>query len=712
MNVLKRTDWMPASKHTRDGWTARWLARTLFLLISVVFLYPANSTAESGHVPLSVATADTLPRVLNHFQALTDKEIRLRAETQFSLHQLPDSREAWEEERRELKEKILQSAGIEWVSSELPFDLRETAVHERDGFSIHNIAFQTLPGVYATANLYRPAGGGPWPAVLVMMGHWNEGKLAGQPIGEILARNGYVAMVIDPWGAGERSSYEGEFEYHGASLGTSLLNVGRSLLGIQVMDNRRAIDFLISQPYVDGDRLAATGASGGGNQTMWLTALDERIDVSLPVVSVGTFDSYILGHNCVCEVLPDGLVHSEMAGALALLVPRPLMMHNHNQESNPAFFPSEMLRTYNQLKPLYELYDAGEKVAYDRFDRPHGYFRENRESLIGWLDLHLKGVGDGSARPEESLDPMNEEALLVYPDDRFDGVVTTTGYVRERGRSLRASHLNREQLNPERLRVTLKEPLRLEERPSSLPLRRYDADQGWQRWVLEEPHGRLLPFLVARSAEREPSGEAVVITHPQGKDHIPETLVEYHLQQGHTVVLPDLYGIGETDLSEENNFDDLSQFHTLGRASLWLGETMIGEWTEQLSRLGDALNQELEISDWHLDAIGETGMSALSLSALEWGHPASITLRNAPVSWWSDRREGIDHFSMGVHLPGILEWGDVSQLAALARVPLTVIDPVSLTGQPASDVFPEWLQEFREARERTGNGEPVEHGGR
>ncbi|MEX1212819.1 MAG: alpha/beta hydrolase family protein [Balneolaceae bacterium] len=684
----------------------------LIVLLSAPLVY-ADSPVNVIHIlpdgsSISSELPDSIPRVLNHFQALTDKEIRLRAETRYSLHQLPDSKEAWEAEKSELKEKIVQSAGIEWVSTDLPFDLRETERHEREGFFIHDIAFQTLPGVYATANLYRPSGNGPWPAVLVMMGHWSEGKLAGQPIGEALARNGYVAMVIDPWGAGERSSYPGEFEYHGASLGTSLLNVGRSLLGIQVMDNRRAIDFLISRPYVDGDKLGATGASGGGNQTMWLTALDDRIDVSVPVVSVGTFDSYVLGHNCVCEVLPDGLVHSEMAGVLALLAPRALMIHNHNEESNPTFYPSEMLRTYNQLKPLYEAYGAGDKVAYDRFDRPHGYFQENRESLIGWLDLHLKGRGDGSSRPEGQLDPMDEEKLLVYPVDRFDGVETTSGYVRDRGRSLRAAHLNRDRLDPNELRNSLRVPLRLDNRPEPLPVRRYDAKEGWQRLVLEEPHGRLLPLLVGRSAGREPSGEAIVITHPQGKEQIPEAIIENHLRQGHTVVLPDLYGTGETDLSEENNFDDLAQFHTLGRASLWLGETMIGEWTEQLSRLGKVLNQELEISSWHLDATGETGLSALALSALEWGDPASITLRGTPVSWWSDRREGIDHFSMGVHLPGILEWGDVSQLAALSQAPLRVMDPVTLTGQPASQVFPEWLREYRQARERVGNREPVD----
>src|SRR5690606_8866806 len=100
------------------------------------------------------------------------------------------------------------------------------------GYTIKNIAFQTRPEVYATANLYIPDGKGPFPGVIFMMGHSENGRLyeAYQSVGHSLALNGYVALAIDPWGAGERSTIHGEFEYHGAHLGASLMNVGESLM--------------------------------------------------------------------------------------------------------------------------------------------------------------------------------------------------------------------------------------------------------------------------------------------------------------------------------------------------------------------------------------------------------------------------------------------------------------------------------------------------
>src|SRR5690606_8902254 len=75
-------------------------------------------------------------------------------------------------------------------------------------------------------------------------------------------------------------------EYHGGNLGASLFNIGETLMGMQLTDNVRALDFLCSLPMVDTQRIGVTGASGGGNQSMWLAALDERIKAVVPVVSV------------------------------------------------------------------------------------------------------------------------------------------------------------------------------------------------------------------------------------------------------------------------------------------------------------------------------------------------------------------------------------------------------------------------------------------
>jgi hypothetical protein len=320
--------------------------RFVILIFSLIFNLAINIHSAFASfvlvetlIEFKIENADSIPSVFTDRLDLLDLYIEAEAATRFSVNQLPNNLDDWDIQRDEIRDAIIESAGIELVDSGLPFDVQETGTITLDGYSIKNIAFQSLPGVYATANLFIPDGEGPFPAVIVMLGHWEEGKLQAQPIGHTLAQNGYVGLIMDPWGAGERTTNFGEFEYHGGSLGASLMNIGRTLLGIQVSDNMRGVDYLASLPYVDSNNIGATGASGGGNQTMWLAAIDDRIKAAVPVVSVGTFESYVLGHNCICEVLVDGLTYTEASGVLGLMAPRALKMHNHKRESNPAFFP-------------------------------------------------------------------------------------------------------------------------------------------------------------------------------------------------------------------------------------------------------------------------------------------------------------------------------------------------------------------------------------
>src|SRR5439155_21169183 len=108
---------------------------------------------------------------------------------------------------------------------------------------------------------------------------------------------------------------------------------GRRLLGLRVDDNGRAVDYLVSRPEVDGKRLGVTGASGGGNQTMYAGALDERIGAVVPVCSVGTYQAYLRAACCVCEVLPGALRFAEEGDVLALVAPRALLVVNATRDS-------------------------------------------------------------------------------------------------------------------------------------------------------------------------------------------------------------------------------------------------------------------------------------------------------------------------------------------------------------------------------------------
>ena len=288
-----------------------------------------------------ILAADSLPALFaeNHADIIASR-LQHEAFLRFIRFRLPETREELESFRVHLKDQIIKKACIT-IDHQLPLQVEETGSVKMNGFIIKNIIFQTLPGIFATGNLYIPDGKGPFPAVINMNGHWDEARLAGpvQAVGITLAMHGYVCLNIDAFGAGERSIIHGIPDYHGANPGASLMNIGKTLLGIQVSENMRGIDLLCSLPNVDPQRIGATGASGGGNQTMWITAMDERVKAAVPVVSVGSFESYIMRSNCVCELLPDGLTLAEESGILALIAPRAILMCNHKQDSNPTFFP-------------------------------------------------------------------------------------------------------------------------------------------------------------------------------------------------------------------------------------------------------------------------------------------------------------------------------------------------------------------------------------
>ena len=229
----------------------------------------------------------------------------------------------WDERLSRVRDGLTRSFGrMPERPCPLQPDLLGTLI--RDGYAIERLTFQSRPGVRVTANLYRPH---PvrerYPGVVSVHGHWPWARMDPhvQPRCIGLAKLGYVVLCLDAFGAGERAIAPAAGSYHGALVGASLWPVGTPLLGLQVYDNRRAVDYLISRPEVDPARLAITGASGGGNQTLYAGATDERLGVVVPVCGIGTYDSYFATACCVCEVNIGGATYATTGDVLAMIAP-------------------------------------------------------------------------------------------------------------------------------------------------------------------------------------------------------------------------------------------------------------------------------------------------------------------------------------------------------------------------------------------------------
>lgn len=644
-----------------------------------------------------------LPSVLrdDHPDYLANQLIN-EASVKSSLYQLPNNSNEWKVHRDALKAEIIKRTGA-LLGQKLPLNMKETGSIRKNGYTVKNIIFQTRPGIYATANLYIPDGKGKFPGVVVMMGHSFNGRFYTkyQAVGVSLALQGYVNLSIDPWGAGERTTIHGIFEDHGDenNLGSSVLNIGETLIGMEITDNARAVDLLCSLPFVDPGKIGATGSSGGGNQTMWLTALDERIKAAVPVVSAGTFEAYMLGSPCICEVLPGGLTFTEEGGILAMIAPRALKLINHERDDIPSFLPQEMIRSFRIAQPVFKMLAAENNIAYQVFDLPHGYFPEDREVMLGWFNLHLKGIGRGDPVKETLIDTIPYEQLMTFqPGKRDPSVMTTEEFCRQKGNELRSTFLSDHSFKYELKRNELRNLLGVNERSFLVSAHIYSEMNGWKRLALEISEERVLPVLLNIPAND--SGEYVIICNTVGMKETASGLTDKYLRSGTGVALVDLSGIGETTSIQSHINDINNNFRTLSRSELWLGRTLIGEWEKDLDVLADYLKSAYKARKVTIDGTKEAGLAALFLAALE-ENVDELILRDTPISYLFDTRENIDFYTMAINIPGFLKWGDVSLAAALSGVNITFINPLTMSGRPLPDnKMSEFQTEFEQLRKR------------
>ncbi len=614
---------------------------------------------------------NTIPKVWNNISG-NDGDLALRMEASKRFRQWAElpcgSKKEWNAHRQFLRKTIWEKLGVKY-DPELPLDCREYGTVRMKGYSVRKITYQSRRGFHVTANLYVPDGKGPFPGVINMHGHWQQGKIAErvQARGHLLAASGYVCLCVDAFGSGERASEHGVFEYHGATLGASLLNIGETLMGCQVVDNMRGVDLLCSLPYVDAGKIGATGASGGGNQTMWLTAMDDRIQAAVPVVSVGSFESYVRCANCICELLPDGLTFTEESGVLALVAPRALKICTALLDTNEAFQAKEMLRSFDNARKVFHTLGSDDKIAYQVFNAPHGYWPEIREAMLGWFDLHLKGTGHGMPKSEPSFECLPEAKLMVFPKgERPAEVRSIAAHCQIEGAKLRAVLFRKKSIARKEKAGELKTILRIGAPLSVSTATEHNELNGWRRFTLTLSDGRQLPLTV------KPGGkDFIVMTNPLGKEkvNLPDT--------GASLALIDLSGQGENQFPTPHP----GIFHDLARWQLWLGRTLLGEWVRELEAFREFLTGHFKAKTVALHGTGETAVASLFTSVIH-GKIDRVVYEDAPGSGLFSGTGIPGYFNMAMSLPGFLRWGDIPLAVALSTAKVEILRPKKMDGTP------------------------------
>lgn len=603
--------------------------------------------------PIVIPNLWTTPHGFHHRDRL-----RSEATKQARAHGLPISPGEVSAQLSRAKEAFFKKLHLPRAAC--PLDLQ---YHGEDiamqGYTVRRLSFQSAPRIRVTGNLYVPEGSGPFPAVLNMHGHWNQGKLAAhiQTRGHILAQNGFVVLTVDAAGAGERGEVERVWSYHGSWHAAELFLGGDSLLGLQVRDNQTALDVLQSLAFVDGERIGATGASGGGNQTMWLSALDERVKASVPVVSVGSFEEYVGNCNCMCETMPGGLKIAEEWGVLGLIAPRPLLVINalHDQ---PSFSYKAMTPTCRQVQEIYAMKDARDRFDSRLIDITHGYFAEPQHAMLGWMKRWL--TNDSSpANVLPDWTDIPEELLTCYPPGQRPDECS----YRLNREVLCVSRPESEALeNPAEARVELAELIgwQAPTQASEWAVRR-TLPSGIQVGAIKSSRGTMLPVVMSGALDSS-VGEVCLILSPDGKK---SPFVSRHwaaaTEKGVLAVSLDLPGVGE--LSWDTKEVIGMRFHDSSRACLWLGYTLVAEWAEIIATVALSLKAKSPESRLRIVAEKEMVFAALLCQALHSSVTYSLTESECPVSVKDPANT-----SIAWCVPGFLSWGDIGTVRQLAEM--------------------------------------------
>ena len=566
---------------------------------------------------------------------------------------------------------------------------------DREGYTLEKLLIQTYPGVWMTAHAYVPKKEGKLPAVLCVHGHWKEAKQAPQVQARCigLAKHGFFVLAVDAFGAGERGVGEALGEYHGEMTAATLVPTGQPLSGIQVYENMRAVDYLQSRPEVDPDHIGITGASGGGNQTMYAGAWDTRFKAIVPVCSVGTYNSYLGTACCMCEVVPGAASWCCEGEILGLCAPRGLMLFNATKDANQ-FSVKEARKSLAVAQTFFDLHDAPSALQQTVFEWHHDYSQTMRERLYGWMTLKLKGEGDGSPLPDPPMTLEDPESIRCYPGNtRPDDWVTLPMFAAAEG---------------ERLVKRIEEPVDTMAWEALLPMGRENllrssvfknnpradeaspepksVDQTSKRYAFESEPGLTLESQMDMPLADVPQLKTVVIVNldPENAELV-ERLREECFNHGWMVYVPQMRATAHS--APESDKIGHAPDHNSSEWGLWVGRPLLGQWCHDLQRFITAFYPGVRSTDelperFNLSVIGvgTAGPVVLATAAID-KRITRVATVNSLTSYISDVPYRGQR--LGLMAPGILrDVGDIPQIAALISPrPLTIAGGVTGGGE-------------------------------
>ncbi len=328
-----------------------------------------------------------------------------------SMKKAYTTKKEWEARASAIRKQVLKGTGLEKFPKKNALNPIFGEVREFDGYQVQNVAFESLPGVFVTGSLYSPKGElKNLPGIISPHGHWTQEGDVGRYRADAqkrfasMARMGAMVWAYDAVGYAEMEEIGWEHKHSEA-------------LKQQLWNSIRGVDFLLEMG-VNPDKIAVTGASGGATQSFLLTAVDDRIAVSVPVVMVS---AHFFG-GCVCESgMPIHKAKNYQTNNVeiaALSAPKPMLLVSVGGDWTKNTPKVE----YPHLQHIYGL--MGEKNMVENVHIPedqHGYDEKKRQAVYPFLAKHLgldlsKALHADGSLNESAVTLEDQRDLYVFSD--------------------------------------------------------------------------------------------------------------------------------------------------------------------------------------------------------------------------------------------------------------------------------------------------------
>ncbi|HTL51922.1 MAG TPA: hypothetical protein VL860_05015 [Planctomycetota bacterium] len=600
------------------------------------------------------------------------------------------TRQAVEHHLKTVRERLMTALGVLPHTETDPPEMHNVGDHlHRDGYSVQKIWFESLPGRPVTGLIYRsePVPPRDMPGILIVHGHGVQGKA--QPATQQrcigLARRGFVVLAIDTAGLGERKP-AGHNNF-------ALFAAGSSPQALLLRDNMRALDLLTYLPGVEFGKIGVTGSSGGGTQTMFLAALDDRVTSAVPTATVCAYNDHMAHSNsdyCSCEAVPGLIKFGDIGDILALCAPRHLLVLSPTRDLT---FPIQGARaSYLRALDAYKQLGVGEAIEKWEAYTPHAYSRSLREAMYTFFERTL--MNRHKATPEDFPTPIEDPdgtAINVLDSGRAAGhtVFPADDLNAYTHRAAQAAREHQSKNKLEQFReywsgwrpALMGDPLK----PPGTPRLLKRSKQTWgelavDTLLIESECGILVPAVIARRPDTPATAPLVVYLAKAGKDEIFfSRRARVLIDAGYRLAGFDVRGTGETA------YDWAGDEETAALNAIMTGRALFDGRAMDVSICLDLFRKIGLIYDacalWITDSFSLYGLQ----TALDFPTLQPVVVDRTILSLAA--AEGFNESGLeALFVPGLLKVADLPQLMALVCPrPLLVLNPVGPRGKMLTD---------------------------